>query len=197
MKRTRGNLEDVRNTVAIARTLGSPTEEREVFTLYDERYKRGRIGYSNSKWSRIPPVILGQEFAKGYAQSEDEYWGAYLTRPFVFRRSPQNEADPNAIVVCTPRRESKSGWMFLGYLSRHIARCLAPVWKHEETACAISGVAGMVQIEIKANCVDRDSNEWKYLKWIEECLAKHKEGTKLADLPMCSAEVQGWLNSKV
>ena len=185
----RGALENLGTTIAIPTHLSGNVVDAKTFLLRDERYQRHRVGYTNNKYQFLPAVSLGHRFAETLARNSDEYWGAFLTRPFTFRRSPQNSVDPNAIIICTENSNFPHGFMFLGYLSRQIAACLAPILENDIGSCALNGVAGAIQIEVRADCIATNSPEYRYLRWVEAVLELYREGVRPMDLPMCPADL--------
>ena len=176
MDSRRGNIDPFEKTVEIPLRL----MERccDIFVLLDERHQVGRIGYRMHR-GKVPVVTVGHKFALevGGWYNSSEYWGEFLTQSFAFRRSPENEADKNAIMITSARRKK-----FLGYLSRELSSIIAPL--ADSGLCGLSGFAGHITVEIskKANL---SVNARQYLEWLEESLRLYKDGISPDELPAC------------
>ena len=172
----RGVLEPLSTTVEIPSQL--ETGRGRTYILADERHQRGRVGYRFHR-GLVPVVTVGHSFAidNGDWFSPDEYWGAFLTKPFKFRRSPENSTDKNAIMVT-----SLPTGKFLGFLSRELGSILSPL--ADEGACAIFGVAGHITVEI-AEWAKVSEEAKAYLEWLEDFLLKYQGGKHPKDLPRC------------
>ena len=155
--------------------------------LLDERHQVGRVGYRRHK-KKVPVVTVGHTFAArvGGWYNPSEYWGEFLTQPFTFRRSPQNEADGNAIMITSSRRGK-----FLGYLSKELGAILTSLVKSKQ--CAISGVAGLITIEISRDAKLLD-NAVKYLEWLEASLIRYRDSVSPDHLPVCPVSTEDLAN---
>ena len=145
----------------------------------DERHQVGRVGFRFHREQQVPVVRVGHSFAieNGGWVSPEEYWSEFLTKPFTFRRSPENPIDTNAIMVTSfPRGR------FLGFLSKELGRILSPLV--DEGECALFGTAGHISVEI-AESADISSDAKLYLEWLEEALLEYHKGTKAELLPRC------------
>ena len=132
---------------------------------------------------KVPVVTVGHALAiqSGNWASLNEYWGALLTKPFKFRRSPENPTDPNAIMITSSPRGK-----FLGFLSKELGAILSPL--AAEGACALYGVAGHITVEI-AEWGNISREGALYLEWLESSLEEYRQGRMPEDLPSCPINV--------